>query len=301
MNFRHHQPRALVHTITHRTVIVHYSKGFGATHSGLKGNKAGTKGTAKTPQQVKDWANGEAADIGDLQVVSGSSLASAYSEAGAGGPFFAALAKHAAYLELVLTAVPSDASDLSELEAEAATSTSRENGSCLEAVPGAVDDSKNMTHLLQCAVAALACFAADSGLWRGSAALADAAALSKLAAAQQELSRHQAVASSGVNHRQHNPVDVQPSQTAIAYAKYIMQLARPANELGLMVAAAKGIKATAVFMDYPEHVAEPMQQLISATDRAGRLLGPAGRQAVMDELPRALVKATMVLAPLATA
>jgi hypothetical protein len=49
---------------------------------------------------VKDWANGEAADVGDLQVVSGSSLAGAYSEAGVEGPFFAALAKHAAYLEV---------------------------------------------------------------------------------------------------------------------------------------------------------------------------------------------------------
>lgn len=52
MNSWHHQPRALVHTTTQRTVAVHYSKGFGATHSGYKSNKTGTKGTAKTPQQV---------------------------------------------------------------------------------------------------------------------------------------------------------------------------------------------------------------------------------------------------------
>jgi hypothetical protein len=188
------------------------------------------------------------------------------------------------------------------------------------------------------------------------------------------------VASSGIKQEQPRTEDVQPSQTAIAYAKYIMQLARPASlaaaaaqeqsalckatatittttsnsnssgkrsqsssaaqseaveeatqsilrllahayalhtqqqclgtrigtaatdALGLMGAAASwGIKATAVFMDYPDHVTEPMQQLIIATDTAGRLLGPAGRQAMMDELPKALVKATMVLGPLATA
>jgi arginine/lysine/ornithine decarboxylase len=54
-------------------------------------------------------------------------------------------------------------------------------------------------------------------------------------------------------------------------------------------------------MDYPQHVQEPLQQLVAATDAAGRQLGAAGRQAVLDELPRALKKATLMLAPLATA
>jgi hypothetical protein len=59
--------------------------------------------------------------------------------------------------------------------------------------------------------------------------------------------------------------------------------------------------ATATYMDYPQHVQEPLQQLVAATDAAGRQLGAAGRQAVLDELPRALKKATLMLAPLATA
>lgn len=56
--------------------------------------------------QVKDWANGEAADIGELQVVAGSQ-GTGYST-GAGGaaaadmtaPFYQQLAQHAQYLEV---------------------------------------------------------------------------------------------------------------------------------------------------------------------------------------------------------
>jgi hypothetical protein len=59
--------------------------------------------------------------------------------------------------------------------------------------------------------------------------------------------------------------------------------------------------ATATYMQYPQHVEEPLQQLVAVTDAAGRLLDVAGRQAVLDELPKALKKATLMLAPLATA
>jgi hypothetical protein len=59
--------------------------------------------------------------------------------------------------------------------------------------------------------------------------------------------------------------------------------------------------ATATYMEYLQHVQEPLQQLVAATDAAGCQLDAAGRQAVLDELPRALKKATLMLAPLATA
>jgi hypothetical protein len=52
MQCRHHSSHALLHTVTRRNVLVQYSKGFGTTNSGYTGKQAGTKGTAKTPQQV---------------------------------------------------------------------------------------------------------------------------------------------------------------------------------------------------------------------------------------------------------
>jgi hypothetical protein len=59
--------------------------------------------------------------------------------------------------------------------------------------------------------------------------------------------------------------------------------------------------ATATYMDYPQHVQEPLQQLTAVTNAAGEVLDAMGRQAVLDELPKALKKATLMLAPLATA
>lgn len=59
------------------------------------------------PLQVKDWANGEAGDIGELQVVSGS-VGTGYSTgsdgtaaaADASVPFYQQLGQHAQYLEV---------------------------------------------------------------------------------------------------------------------------------------------------------------------------------------------------------
>lgn len=62
--------------------------------------------------QVKDWANGEAGDIGELQVVPDSYNAayaiapgtsgdsSGAAAAAGGGPFYQQLARHAQYLEV---------------------------------------------------------------------------------------------------------------------------------------------------------------------------------------------------------
>ncbi|WIA08391.1 hypothetical protein OEZ85_007830 [Tetradesmus obliquus] len=138
--------------LSRRTCVVHCSKGFGAAAPKQKAGKA-SKGTAKTPQQaadqalagaaksrpnvrpinpkeaargkvdyvqVKDWADGNAADLGELQVLpdsyataytapgsSGSSSSSssaaggssAAAAAAAEGPFYQQLARHAQYLE----------------------------------------------------------------------------------------------------------------------------------------------------------------------------------------------------------
>lgn len=60
--------------------------------------------------------------------------------------------------------------------------------------------------------------------------------------------------------------------------------------------------AVALYVGYPEAVkGEPVQRLMQVTDAAGRWLGATGRQAVMEELPKALKKSALVLAPLATA
>ncbi|WIA28454.1 hypothetical protein OEZ86_010998 [Tetradesmus obliquus] len=142
-----HRPAGPV--FSRRTCVFHCSKGFGAAAPKQKAGKA-SKGTAKTPQQaadqalaeaaksrpnvrpinpkeaargkvdyvqVKDWADGNAADLGELQVLP-DSYATAYTAAGssgsssstaggsnaataaaAEGPFYQQLARHAQYLE----------------------------------------------------------------------------------------------------------------------------------------------------------------------------------------------------------
>lgn len=61
-------------------------------------------------------------------------------------------------------------------------------------------------------------------------------------------------------------------------------------------------RAVVLYMDYPSSIqGEPVQQLMKVTDAAGQLLDVSGRQAVMDELPKALKKSALMLAPLATA
>jgi hypothetical protein len=62
------------------------------------------------------------------------------------------------------------------------------------------------------------------------------------------------------------------------------------------------VRAVALYMDYPRDMeGEPVQQLVKITDAAGQKLDAAGRQAVMQELPKALKKSALMLAPLATA
>eukprot|EP00879_Flechtneria_rotunda_P016199 GHRR01016944.1.p1 GENE.GHRR01016944.1~~GHRR01016944.1.p1 ORF type:complete len:316 (+),score=160.08 GHRR01016944.1:641-1588(+) len=92
---------------------------------------------------------------------------------------------------------------------------------------------------------------------------------------------------------------------AHAYALHVQQQclgarigAAATDALGLM---SPNIAAAAVYTQYPSHVGEPVQQLICVTDAAGALLDATGRQVVLNELPRALRKATLILAPLATA
>jgi len=60
--------------------------------------------------------------------------------------------------------------------------------------------------------------------------------------------------------------------------------------------------AVSLYVGYPEAVkGEPVQRLMQVTDAAGWCLDAPGRQAVMEELPKALKKSALVLAPLATA
>jgi hypothetical protein len=67
--------------------------------------------------QVKDWANGEAGDIGELQVVSGSvgtgyttGSDSATAAADASVPFYQQLGQHAQYLEVCMDSVSGNSS-----------------------------------------------------------------------------------------------------------------------------------------------------------------------------------------------
>lgn len=63
-------------------------------------------------------------------------------------------------------------------------------------------------------------------------------------------------------------------------------------------------RAVALYMDYPADTigqGEPVQQLMRVTDAAGGMLDAVGRQTVMEELPKALKKSALMLAPLATA
>jgi hypothetical protein len=145
---------------------------------------------------------------------------------------------------------------------------------------------------------------------------------------------------------------LQPSQNAVAYGKYLLQLGKAAAAateaaaaaatasadalvaeesegaeaamkllahayalqvqqqcLGTRIGAAAADKlqllsarAFAMYMDYPSSIqGEPVQHLMRVTDAAGQRLDAAGRQAVLDELPKALKKSALMLAPLATA
>lgn len=90
---------------------------------------------------------------------------------------------------------------------------------------------------------------------------------------------------------------------AHAYAVHVQQQclgtrigAVATDHLGLLSAG-----VSALYLDYPDHVKEPVQQLAAVTDAAGRQLDAASKQVVFEELPKALQKATLLLAPLATA
>lgn len=197
------------------------------------------------------------------------------------------------------------------------------------------------------AYTALQCFGPDSGLWRAAAAQADLQALA-VAVAQQDGSSVQAAQQ---QHRSSSALELQASQNAVAYGRYLLQLGRAAAAateaaaaaadpgsdalvaeeaegaaaalkllahayglqvqqqcLGTRIGAAATDKlqllparAVALYMDYPRTiVGEPVQQLMRVTDAAGRVLDAAGRQAVLDELPKALKKSALMLAPLAT-
>lgn len=198
------------------------------------------------------------------------------------------------------------------------------------------------------AYTALQCFGPDSGLWRAAAAQADLQALA-VAAAQQDGSSMQAAQQ---QHGSSSALELQASQNAVAYGRYLLQLGRAAAAAteaaaaaadpgsdGLVAEEAEGAvaalkllahayglqvqqqclgtrigaaatdklqllpaRAVALYMDYPRTiVGEPVQQLMQVTDAAGRVLDAAGRQAVLDELPKALKKSALMLAPLATA
>jgi hypothetical protein len=61
-------------------------------------------------------------------------------------------------------------------------------------------------------------------------------------------------------------------------------------------------RAVALYMEYPGSMEEePLQQLLNVTDAAGDVLDAVGRQAVLEELPKALQKSALMLAPLASA
>jgi hypothetical protein len=203
------------------------------------------------------------------------------------------------------------------------------------------------------AYTALQCFGPGSGLWRAAAAQADLQALA-VAAAQHDSSSTQAAQQ---QHTQQHAgssaaLQLQASQNAVAYGRYLLQLGRAAAAAtqaaaaaadpgsdGLVAEEAEGAaaalkllahayalqvqqqclgtrigaaatdklqllpaRAVALYMDYPRTiVGEPVQQLMRVTDAAGQVLGAAGRQVVLDELPKALKKSALMLAPLATA
>lgn len=203
------------------------------------------------------------------------------------------------------------------------------------------------------AYTALQCFGPDSGLWRAAAAQADLQALAVAAAQQQDGSSVQAAQQQPQRHGSSSALELQASQNAVAYGRYLMQLGRAAAAAteaaaaaaadpgsdGLVAEEAEGAaaalkllahayglqvqqqclgtrigaaatdklqllpaRAVALYMDYPRTiVGEPVQQLMRVTDAAGRVLDAAGRQAVLDELPKALKKSALMLAPLATA
>jgi hypothetical protein len=184
---------------------------------------------------------------------------------------------------------------------------------------------------------ALALLGRSSGLWRAAAAAADLQALGQ----QQEQAQTQ----------QHK--GVKPSQNAVAYGRYLLQLANaasaftataaassssstsqqpelPADEadgaaaalklvahayallaqqclLGARIGAAATeqlqllpLRAASLYLDYPATVREPGQQLARLTDAAGQAAGATGRAVVMEELPKALQKSALMLAPLAS-
>jgi hypothetical protein len=226
-----------------------------------------------------------------------------------------------------------------------ASSNSSSSGSSKEpgwAVPG------REGQVLQ-AYSALDRFGRSSGLWRAAAAQADLQALSAASAAASAAPLQQE------QHRASSAHEVHPSQNAVAYGKYLLQLGKAAAAATEAVAAAAAggtcshdslvaeeadgaaaalkllahayalqvqqqclgtrigaaatdklqllpARAVALYMDYPRDMeGEPVQQLVRITDAAGQKLDAAGRQAVMQELPKALKKSALMLAPLATA
>jgi hypothetical protein len=239
------------------------------------------------------------------------------------------------------------------------SSSSSSSGQAAWAVPGRNEQ------VLQ-AYSALQCFGLESGLWRAAAAAADLHTLSAAAHGAKGDSSSTAGSqqpnSQGAAHKQKSSsqAEVQASQNAVAYGRYILQLgqaaaaapAEAAAAAGAATAAAAGSSSTglsageaegraaalkllahayalqvqqqclgarigaaateklqllparalAVYMDYPDNIkGEPVEHLMELTDAAGQMLDAAGRQAVFEELPKALKKSALMLAPLATA
>ncbi|KAF8072545.1 hypothetical protein HT031_000205 [Scenedesmus sp. PABB004] len=320
--------------------------------------------------QVKDWVGGNAADLGELQVVPDSYAPAVYAAGGGAaagaparaqqpggddaGPFYQQLARHAQYLEsqgaLSLAHEPGAPpyrpfeawryelpAYCSYLAGLAAAHGALEAALTRALGPGAGDAARPGT---RAALAALACFAEPCGLWRGAAAAADLAALCQLADAQQQAAARQAsqdvaayasyleqlgraaaaARQPGGGGRLAAEAEAEGASAALrlvahAYALHVQQQAlgtrigaAASDALGLLERGGRGRggrggvpPGCALYLSYPAHVGEPVQQLVRATDGAGAALDAAGRQAVLDELPRALRKATLVLAPLAAA
>lgn len=190
------------------------------------------------------------------------------------------------------------------------------------------------------AYSALACLGLDSGLWRAAAAQADLQALAAAAAAAAaeqssasqlqysslqasqnavaygkyllQLGKAAAAATEAAAAASADALVAEESEGADAALKllahaYALQVQQQC--LGTRIGAAAtdklqllSARAFALYMDYPSNIqGEPVQQLMRVTDAAGQQLDAAGRQVVMDELPKALKKSALMLAPLATA
>eukprot|EP00899_Mesostigma_viride_P018719 jgi/Mesvir1/26849/Mv20600-RA.1 len=176
---------------------------------------------------------------------------------------------------------------------------------------------------------AVRCFAADAGLDRAQMLERDMLAVSRAWAAST------GAASAGPAQRNDgaiSPAFPEPSTTNKAYANYIAQIGRggagegvEAEESRLQLLAHAfsihvthlttgmriGAKATellglmekgglAYYKEYPQEVRDPLKHFISQVDQAGRHLAtPDKMEKVMNELPKALQKTSLLFAPLA--